>query len=136
MATDGPTPPPCDQEIFKKGQSVAALEAPSNAAENWVKAVAKKARARVDWHYSGGIAQVLHLGDRESRARVYAAMKELEPKLKGRIMQIYTHGEEGLYRKGVTQTPEGAVVSFMDPCSGQAAYMVEAKDTTIVKANR
>ncbi len=136
MATDGPTPRPCDHEIFKKGQPVAALGASSNAAENWVKAVAKKARARVDWHYSGGRAQVLHLGDRESRARVYAAMRELEPNLKGIILQIYTPGERGLYRKGVTQAPEGAIASSMNPFSGEADYMVKVKDTTIVKANR
>jgi len=125
MATDGPTPPPCNQEIFQKGQPVAALDAPSNAAENWVQAVAKKARARVDWHYSGGIAQVLHLGDDESRARVEAAMDELEPTLKGTVMRRYRSGESGLYRKGITQTPPGAVASFMDPLTGEAAYMVE-----------
>ncbi len=125
MATDGPTPPPCDSEIFEKGQPVAALDARSNAAENWVRAVASKAHARVDWHYSGGIAQVLHLGDNESRARVEAAMDELGPTLEGTVIRRYGSGESGLYRKGVTQTPPGAVASFMDPHTGKAVYMVE-----------
>ncbi len=123
MATDGPNPPPCDQEIFRKGQAVAAINGSSNAVERWVKAVAKKARARVDWHYSGGIAQVLHLGDRESRARVYAAMRELEPKLKGTLLQVYLPSEKGLHRADVTQTPPDAIASFMDPETGQAAYV-------------
>lgn len=125
MATDGPTPPPCDSEIFENGQPVVALDARSNAAENWVQAVASRAHARVDWHYSGGIAQVLHLGDDESRARVEAVIDELEPTLEGTVIRRYRPGESGLYSKGVTQTPPGAVASFMDPFTGEAAYMVE-----------
>ena len=48
MSTDGPTPPPCDQEIYDKGNGVALLDGSSNAVERWVRAVAKKAEARVD----------------------------------------------------------------------------------------
>jgi len=81
MATDGPTPPDCDPEIFKHGQPVLAMVGSSNAIERWVKAVAEKANARVDWHYSGGIAQVLHLGNKESRRRVEAAVDELSKQL-------------------------------------------------------
>ncbi len=125
MATDGPTPPPCDREIFRKGQTVAAIDGSSNAVERWVKAVAKKASARVDWHYSGGIAQVLHLGDRESRARVYAALEELRHTLKGTILRIYVPDEKGLHRAGVTQAPPGAIASFMDPGTGEATYAVD-----------
>lgn len=125
MATDGPTPPPCDQETFQNGQPVAAIDGSSNAVERWVQAVAKKARARVDWHYSGGIAQVLHLGDSESRARVEEAVDALKPTLKGTIMQRYQTGASGMYRKGVTETPPGAIAAFMDPLTGEAAYMVD-----------
>ena len=120
MATDGPTPPPADREIFEKGEPVAALDARSNAAEQWVKEVAKKANARVDWHYSGGIAQVLHLGDAESRTRVHAAMKELEQTLDGRIIRFHTPGEAGLYRAGVTPAPTEANFAFTDPVDGQS----------------
>ncbi|OGZ99026.1 MAG: hypothetical protein A3D57_04830 [Candidatus Sungbacteria bacterium RIFCSPHIGHO2_02_FULL_46_12] len=88
MATDGPTPPPCDSEIFEKGEVVARLEARSNATENWVKTVAWLANARVDWHYGGGIAVVLHLGDSASRTRVVAAMRQLESTLDGRVLRI------------------------------------------------
>lgn len=123
MATDGPTPPPCNGDIFEKGQSVVAIDGSSNAVERWVQAVAKKARARVDWHYSGGIANVLHLGNDKSRARVEAAITELEPTLKGRIIRRYQTDESGLYKKGVTQTPPGVIAGFMNPLSGKAAYI-------------
>jgi hypothetical protein len=126
MATDGPTPPDCNDEIFKKGEPIAALDAPSNAAENWVQAVAKKANARLDWHYSGGRAQVLHLGDNASRKRVEEAITNLESTLKGRILRVYISGEPGLYRKDVTPTPEGAIAGFMGE-DGNTAFMVEKK---------
>jgi hypothetical protein len=102
MATDGPTPKPCDPKIFKKGKPVASLSASSNAVETWVKVVAKMANAKVDWHYSGGRAQVLHLGDAKSRARVEQAIDKLAPTLKGTILQRFGESNVGLYRNGVT----------------------------------
>ena len=81
MATDGPDPKPCDQEIYNNGRLVAVAYGSSNMMENWVKSVAKKASARVDWHYAGGRAQILHLGDGASFERAQAAVKELEPEL-------------------------------------------------------
>lgn len=113
MATDGPTPPPCDPKIFQKGTTVCVLDAPSNAAERWVKAVAKKAKAKVDWHYSGGRANVLHLGDAKSRKRVFEAINDLQGELKGTILSV---GGPGLYRAGVTEVPEGTIA--VDPDFG------------------
>jgi len=86
--------------------------------------VARRANARVDWHYSGGVAHVLHLGDADSRERTVAAMQALEDRLDGHLMRIYESGETGLYRRGVTQAPEGAIASWMDPFTGQAVYAV------------
>src|SRR3990167_1053005 len=83
MSSDGPTPPPCNPDIFKKGRGVCVLDGSSNAVERWVKAVAAKANAQVDWHYSGGRANVLHLGDDESRQRVLNTINKLEGELKG-----------------------------------------------------
>lgn len=79
MATDGPTPKPCNKKIFEDGELVCMLEGSSNRVERWVKRVAKKASAKVDWHYAGGRAMVLHLGDTASRKRTMAAIKELMP---------------------------------------------------------
>ena len=83
MATDGPTPPPCDPEILKNGRLVITLQGSSNAVENWVKRVAEMAGARLDWHYVGGIAHVLHLGDDESLQRVHTAIENLWHEMPG-----------------------------------------------------
>ncbi len=124
MAKDGVMPiQPCDQTIFQKGKPVVALDASSNEAETWVKAVAKEANACIDWHYSGGIAQVLHLGEDESRKRVETAITKLASELQGKILHQYQLDDKGLYRKGVTNAPDGASASFMNPETGEAAYI-------------
>lgn len=99
-------PPPCDREVFTKGEPIAALDARRWAAETWVQAVAKVSEQRVDWHYSGGIAQVLFLGD---RAKVDAAIDMLAPTLNGTILERYGVGSAGLYRGGVTQLPANVI---------------------------
>jgi hypothetical protein len=86
MSTDGPTPKPCNKKIFKNGSTVAILVGSSNAVERWVKSVAVKAKAQVDWHYAGGRAMVLHLGNKASLQRTLDAIQELKPKLKGDIL--------------------------------------------------
>ena len=114
MPSYGPDPVPCNSEIFQKGESVAAVDGSSNAVEQWVCLVVKEAGARMDWHYSGGIANILHLGDAESRARVEAAIDKLASALNGRIMRRFKVGEPGLYRKGVTPVPEGTIAGFYE----------------------
>ncbi|MFA6278925.1 MAG: hypothetical protein WCS97_02540 [Candidatus Paceibacterota bacterium] len=98
MATDGPTPKPCNPKIFKKGKGVCVVDGSSNAVERWVQSIAKKANAQVDWHYSGGRANVLHLGDAKSRERVLNSINELKDELEGRILSI---NGPALYRIGV-----------------------------------
>jgi len=88
MATDGPTPPSCDPKIFKNGREVCVLDGRSNAIECWVKKVAKKADAKVDWHYFAGRARVLHLGNAVSRQRVLDAINELKDELVGTILSV------------------------------------------------
>jgi hypothetical protein len=88
MATDGPTPKPCDSEIFENGRNVCIVSGKSNAIERWVQSVARKANANVDWHYSGGIGNVLHLGDDTSRQRVLKAIEELKAELEGSILSF------------------------------------------------
>jgi len=115
VATDGPTPTPCDREIFHKGSGIAVLDGSSNAVERWVQSVAKRADARVDWHYSGGRANVLHLGDEESRQRALSAIDELKDELNGTILSV---GGPALYRLGVGEDSVAeeprAVVSEID----------------------
>lgn len=64
MATDGPDPPPCASDVYKRGTQVFLTHGiPSNAMESWVKLVAKRSGQEVDWHFAGGRAVVLALGD-------------------------------------------------------------------------
>ncbi len=105
MATDGPTPPPCNPDIFKNGEGVCILAGSSNAVERWVQSVAKKADAQVDWHYSGGRANVLHLGDAESRQRVLNAIEELKGNFEGQILSV---DGPALYRAG-DLVPDGTI---------------------------
>lgn len=99
MATDGPTPPPCDSEIFQYGETIAILSGSSNAIERWVKKVAAEANARIDWHYTGGRANVLHLGDEDSRGRAYLAMGALLPEmLASNITILHLGNDVQLYR--------------------------------------
>lgn len=103
MATDGPTPAPCNPDIFEKGKGVCVVDGRSNAVERWVQKIAKTADARVDWHYSGGRANVLHLGGDESRQRVLQAINDLEGELDGTILSV---DGPALYRDGVKDVDE------------------------------
>lgn len=92
-------PPPvqsCDPEVFNTGFGVCALDASAGAAEEWVKKVAARSGQRVDWHYSGGRANVLYIGD---YTRVLAAVTELEPELRGTLLAIFPSNSRGLYRR-------------------------------------
>lgn len=111
MATDGPTPTPCNPNIFKNGKGVCIVDGSSNAVERWVQMVAKKANAQVDWHYSGGRANVLHLGNEASRQRVLNAIEELKGKLQGTILRV---DGPALFRNGVDEWPEGALAADPD----------------------
>ncbi len=98
-------PEPCNPEIFKSGKGLCALDASSWQAEEWVHKVAKLSGQQVDWHYSGGIANVLYIGDYE---KAMAAVIVLEPDLDGRILRKFAKEVHGLYRKGDV-LPEGTL---------------------------
>ena len=77
MATDGPDPPACAAEVYKNGALVMITHSiPANALEAWVKTVAEQSGQAVDWHFAGGRACILALGDLE---RVRAAIEALLP---------------------------------------------------------
>lgn len=101
----------CDDEVFKKGQSLAALDARSTDAEAWVREVAAKSGQRVDWHYSGGIAHVLVLGD---HAKALEAAKAMPPTDAVRVMRWYSTGDAGCYRSGVSPAPPKAVKGIVN----------------------
>ena len=70
--------PPCDAEIFHHGESICSFHAKAAIVEPWVKRVAAESGQRVDWHYIGGHANVLFIGD---RAKVREAVEKLQPEL-------------------------------------------------------
>ena len=61
--------------------------------EAWVKRVRHQSGQRVDWHYSGGVAQVIFIGDRDA---VVAAI-EANP-CPARIMRWVGSGDGGIFR--------------------------------------
>ena len=63
MATDGPDPAPCAEDVYKNGVCVFVTDTiPSNAMERWVRKVAQESSQPVDWHFMGGRACVLTTG--------------------------------------------------------------------------
>ncbi len=99
------TPQPCNPDIFKNGSPVFLLDARSVAAEGWVQDLAKKTGVRMDWHYSGGIAQVLFLGTEADRARI---IEHAKPSKDVRIMRVIGSGG-GIYRAGVDTLPDDVI---------------------------
>ncbi len=114
---------PCDNEVFKHGTPVVLVHARSWNVKKWVKEIARTADARVDWHFSGGIANVLHLGNQASRARVVAAIISLKDRLVGcGYFQLVGDEDPGLYRAGVTEVPEEFTAAYTD-VDGQQRFL-------------
>ena len=77
MATDGPTPQPCDPKISSEGTTIFIGDTIGSCAiERWVKKIAATSGQPVDWYWCGGRANVLALGDLE---KVKAAVAEHKP---------------------------------------------------------
>lgn len=75
MATDGPTPPPCSDELMKRGTVVLVTHTiPPNAFEGWLAKVRERCGQKIDWHFVGGRIQVLAMGDLEA---VHVALEAL-----------------------------------------------------------
>jgi hypothetical protein len=124
----------CDQDVFKSGKGICVLDACMVRAEEWVQAVAKESGQKVDWHYSGGRANVLFIGDYD---KVLAAVEKLKPLLAETpplkdgescscrstlidskspkthhrpctLMRVYPRDSHGLYRAG-DELPPGTI---------------------------
>jgi hypothetical protein len=64
------TSDPCDEEIFTKGNHVAILAgANAKTIDEFVRCVSEKAKIKMDWHYVGGRANVLAIGEIEAARR-------------------------------------------------------------------
>ena len=76
MDTKEPAQPaPCATDIYEKGECVMITHSiRSFNLEPWVQKVAALSGQPVDWHFSGGRAVILALGDLK---KVHAAIQEL-----------------------------------------------------------
>src|SRR5512135_2333614 len=67
----------CDNDVFQNGIPVFLTHTiPAAQIEEFIKAVAAEAKQKVDWHYFGGRARVLTLGDPKV---TIAALLKLRP---------------------------------------------------------
>ena len=64
----------CNPEVYECGKVALVIDACMFRAEEWVQKVTQESGQRVDWHYSGGRAVVLYLGDQK---KVLAAAEKL-----------------------------------------------------------
>lgn len=135
----------CDKEIFTKGRPVLLVDTGEvgGAAifDDWVKRVSDRMLAAgqvctvpdiervIDWHYSGGIAQVIvHASANFEAVKAYLSewisenRLPLDP-LRHPMRVIRWVAGEGLYRSGVTPTLDGAIGAFMDPLSGENVFI-------------
>lgn len=94
-------PPPCDPEIYHKGELIAVLDAgiPSTTVEAWVKRIARLGRVRVDWHIEGGYPQVLHLGDDHSYARAMNLINNMNGHGGIKVTKTYPRGRISHFRR-------------------------------------
>lgn len=109
---------PCDPAVYKDGVSICTVYGTTPQVEAWVRTLAEKAEARLDWHYSGGMANILMLGDDAMRDRVEAwiprvrflGIEGIRTKASGPCVMHHTpRGAFGPYREGVTPIPDGVV---------------------------
>jgi hypothetical protein len=108
---EGETPEPCNDDVFKNGASVAQI-AQAGGMRSWhieefIKSVAKRTGAAVDWHYSGGIAQVLTIGDASEVAQdIEANWPAFAAPYAGAQCQV---GGPARYRAGVDDLPDDVI---------------------------
>lgn len=102
--------PPCDREIFENGTALLWADTwtragwgdddadplPPRAAgfEAWIVKIREVSGGRIDWHYSGGRAQVLYLGD---VAPIFAAIEAHPCPAE---MRFFEEGQELLRARG------------------------------------
>jgi hypothetical protein len=81
----------CKPAIFSKGIPVIILDGKSEPMEVLIQAAAKMLNMELDWHYSGGRAQVLLLGGQNEHA---IATKWFQDNMKVRLEIDFTKGFE------------------------------------------
>lgn len=87
MMRAGETPRPCDPKVYKKGKNICVYHSiGKDVIEALVRRIGELSGQKVDWHYFGGRAVVLALGDVE-RAR--QAAEEVRPEFERQLREAY-----------------------------------------------
>lgn len=103
-------PPPCDSEILRIGVPVAIIvDGNSRTTNAWILKIRQCTHVHVDWHYSGGRAQVLMIGDAAAHARVQSAMANIGGMVG--TVHLVAYGATGLPR---TEQRAPAGVAYSD----------------------
>ncbi len=105
-------PTPCDQDVFKNGKPLLWADTGAvggaNIFEDWILKIRKRSGQQIDWHYSGGVAQVLYLGDLD---KINEAIQTVPHPNQITVMRWCQSTDQGLYREGVTPTPDNAIAA-------------------------
>ncbi len=125
--------PPCDDTIFQRGRPLLSVSTGATGGadifEAWTLRLSDKMRLDkacssvplrrvIDWHYSGGRAQVLvHPAANFDAVRAYvqSAIRNegLPTDPRGSMMTVLEWlSGDGLYRAGVTELPDGVIAVF------------------------
>lgn len=95
----------CDEEVYRQGDPVAIAVGRAVVVEAWVVELRAASGQRVDWHYIGGRARVLALGDVEAVRR---AVRERLTTFPGEIVQeINADGE--IVPRALSTVPDGTI---------------------------
>lgn len=94
MEDEKTSPKPCDPEIFSKGEGICILDAPSWPMEHWVQRLSEKSGEKLDWHYMGGRAILMHIGTVRSHRKVQQVIREMDPDPEIRILSFVDMPEE------------------------------------------
>lgn len=97
LAVRAEQPTRCNRKIFEEGVMVCLLAGPRMwHIEAFVKAVSKRAQIDIDWHFSGGVAQLLALPEHAPKAveMLKVLMPALEKASKLALYKKYNNGCE------------------------------------------
>lgn len=72
-------PDRCNQNVFDKGVSIAVLGEEKETIERWCQEAAKRHGHPIDWHYCGGRANVLALGDPNRAGDIFQEVMQGKP---------------------------------------------------------
>ena len=116
-------PSKCEKDIYENGQMVAMIAGPRSATiEDWVTGVREASGQRVDWHFAGGRAIVLAIGDLPRVAATIRERRELlvdmctnatnnwskNPSRDHVMMNVYDHRDGVTWRDEVPHVVEAA----------------------------